>query len=482
MFPSYSSFKNDILSFNSEEYILNLQLPEIFNNFIEYYRDIENEDLKKPIFSQTSKFKKMPNSFNKNFKYFKIDREKDDEDSNKNIWKFCSPLDENKKISVLVKTYLNKISEETYKKISLEFINEILLIENFNLFEILSNEIINKCLFDNKYRHLYINICAKIWDNKQIHYNLANIIEKENNYYWNLKGNENINGPFNTMEKTKNDIINKINYKKYFINYIQNLYRSKDLSFDNLSDEDIFIKKKKILLLVELISILYLEKYINFDIIILIIIDLLHINNFKPIEEIEYECIYNLLKTINSKKNILNDLVEYKNIFNNFIENINLIINNNNLPKRSLFFLNEIILIFNSFIEGKIILNVKSAVKNNNIFFEKIKNNSPINELMNIYKNDENKTEIIYKIIDFFINEKKINQLIIKFLIEIKNVDIIYNNLEKISNNIDDIMLDVPNANEKLLYLIENIRYNHIKKNSIINLLKDIDENSGDES
>ena len=42
-------------------------------------------------------------------------------------------------------------------------------------------------------------------------------------------------------------------------------------------------------------------------------------------------------------------------------------------------------------------------------------------------------------------------------------------------------MLDVPNANEKLLYLMENIKYNHIKKNSIINLLKEIDENSEEE-
>jgi hypothetical protein len=31
-----------------------------------------------------------------------------------------------------------------------------------------------------------------------------------------------------------------------FLNYIQELYVSKDILFDNLSDEEIFIKKKKI--------------------------------------------------------------------------------------------------------------------------------------------------------------------------------------------------------------------------------------------
>jgi len=486
MFPSYSSFKNDINSFNSEEYILNLDFSDTFNIFIEYYKNIENEDFKKPIFSQTSKFKKITNNFNKNYKYLKIDRDKDEDEPNKNIWKFENPVDEDKKISVLIKTFLNKISEDTYKKISIEFINELLLInnfsDNFNLFEILSSEIINKCLFDNKYRHLYINICAKIWTNKQLHYNLTEIIEKDNLFYWNLKNNDKVYGSFDSMQNAKNDITNRINFKKYFLNYIQNLYRIKDISFENLNDEEIFVKKKKVLLLVELISILYIEKHINFDIIILIIIDLLHLNNFKIIEEIEYECIYNLLKIIQTKKNVYNDLSEYKTIFNNFISNIELIIKNNDLPKRSLFFLNEIIIIFNIFIDGKTILNMKTIVKNNNVFIEKLKNNTSINELINIYKNDADKNDIIYKTIDLFINEKNTNNLIINFLIEIKNGDLIYNVIEKFINNINDTILDIPDVNNKILYIINNIKYNYPKKNNFIDILNKFEESSDDDN
>ena len=481
MFPSYSSFKNDIISFNSEEYILNLEFSDTFNIFIEYYKDIENEDFKKPIFTQTSKFKKIPNNFNKNYKYLKIDRDKDkekDEDEQiKNIWKFENPIDENKKISVLIKTYLNKISEDTYKKISLEFINELILIENINFLEILSSEIINKCLFDNKYRHLYINICSKIWSNKQIHYNLTEIIEKDNLFYWSSKNSNKLNGPFDSVQNSKNDIFNKINFKKYFLNYIQNLYKIKDISFENLNEDEIYIKKKKILLLVELIAILYLEKYINFDIIVIIIIDLLHIDNFKAIEEIEYECIYNLFKIISNKKNNFNDIIEYKNIFETFIENIQLIIKNNELPKRSLFFLNENIIMLNMFINGKSIINMKSII-NNNIIIEKIKNNSSINEIINIYKNDADKNDIIYKVIDLFINERNMNNLIIKFLIEIKNSELIYIVLEKFINNINDIILDIPDVNTKILYIIDNIKYNHSKKNNFINILNKMGEPS----
>ena len=155
---SYSSYKNDIISFNHEEYLKSTKDSvslNLFYNFIENYREIENEDFKKPIFSQTSKFKKIPNNY-KNYKYIKISRDNDDVKKN---WVFDNPDDETDKISVLIKTYLNKISQDTYKKISVDFINELILINNSNLFEIISRELINKCLFDNKFRNLYINLC-----------------------------------------------------------------------------------------------------------------------------------------------------------------------------------------------------------------------------------------------------------------------------------------------------------------------------------
>ena len=88
MSHSYSSYKNDIILFNSEEYLKNLENSvshDYFLSFIENYKEIENEDFKKPIFSQTTKFKKIPNTTNKNYKYLKINRDNDD---SKNVWVF----------------------------------------------------------------------------------------------------------------------------------------------------------------------------------------------------------------------------------------------------------------------------------------------------------------------------------------------------------------------------------------------------------
>lgn len=496
MFPSYSSFKNDISSFVLEEYLINLQYScayNLFNSFSKNYKHIENEDFKKPIFSQTTKFKKIPNNY-KNYKYLKINR---DNEEIKNNWIFEGPTDETEKISILIKTYLNKISQDTYKKISQDFLGELIEIDNYNLFDILSSEILNKCLFDNKYRNLYINLCYKIWNNKQMHYNQVNIITKDDNYYWSYKNNNaELIGPFTSDHNVKNDIYQKIYFKKHFLNYIQNLYKNRDMNFDNLNDEDLFIKKKKILLMVELIGILFIEKYINFDIINLIIIDLLHLNfnTINEIKEIEIEELYTLLKLI--KENIASNynFSEYTTIFNEFIKIIEINIKDINISKRSIFFLNDIILMLNNFINKKnekhneIIKTIKlnnpdENLDNKNLFINNLKNNNhkTMIELYNKINNIDYKNEIINKTIDKLLNNKNTNNIIL-FLKDISDNNYILNNIEKIIENIDDIILDIPDAINKLLLLINELDFDKIKKNKFINILENIKHDSDEES
>jgi hypothetical protein len=496
MYLSYSSYTDDIISFDTEEYIKNLidsNSCDFFFNFIENYKEIETEDFKKPVFSQTTKFKKIPSNY-KNYKYLKINR---DNDEIKNKWVFEGPENEYDKISILIKTYLNKISQDTYKKISTDFLNEIVALDcNINLFEILSIEILNKCIFDNKYRNLYVNLCYKIWTNKQIHYNNVNIFLEDDKYYCNIKSNDEIHGPFTSEINAKNDIYNKFNFKKYFINHIQKLFNNKDFSFENLNEEDIFIKKKKILLLTELISIIFIEKYINFDIINIIIIDLLHINNnIKPIEEIELESLYVLLKLIKENKNTYNDLSEYKIIFTEFNDIIIKIRESNNLSKRSIFFIGEIITIINLFTNNKDKDKDNSykslfvdKINNKDIILEKIKKNE-FSEIINLYKNikNEDKNEIIKKLIEIYVDQTKINEQIILLLKELKEYDIIYNNIDKIIDNINDIILDVPNIESKLNYIINNIDINNNKKIYFLdkiklNLILNSDDSESDES
>jgi len=543
MFLSYSSFKNDIKLFNYEEYYKNdiedfsdnicsldnntsVQLlphadvdckilQEIstendneqtlksnissFFEFIKYYKDIENEDFKKPIFSQTTKFKKTPGNY-KNYKYVKINR--DNEEINKEIkekkeynkeqkefkkaWHIENFTDENIKISIIIKTFLNKISEETYKKISNDFINELIKIRNENLFEILCKEILNKCLYDNKYRNLYINLCFKVWSNRDIHYNLVKINNDNNLFYWDYKNN--IYGPFNTENEAKINIYEKINFKKYFLNYIQNLYNNKDLDLENLSEEDFFIKKKNILLIPELITIMYLEKHICFDIINLLIINLLDNSVNKYIQEIEIEIIYNLIKLLKEQKT--GKLQEYKVIFNEFINIINNEILKENISKRSNFFLTDIINMLELLYSNTNAKNTNGFIKINNEeeninkFSEYLKNNNT-KELIYIYNKVNimnNKKLIIDKFINYFINHKNNNLDMINFLLTIEKNDneLIYEILENNVNNIEDIMIDIPYANKKIIYIVKNLNLNNDKKELFLNILNNIKDDDSE--
>ena len=505
---SYSSYKNNILDFNSEEYLKN-QIEsdsfDLFLDFIQKYRDIESEDLKKPIFSQTTKFKKNPNNY-KHYKNLKHIRDKE-KDEHKNVWTFQNPVEENTKLIVLIKSFLNKISDDNYNQLSTEFIDELLKIRNNNIFKIISEEIYHKCIFEIKYRSLYVNLCSKIWNNRQIHYNLADIHIVDNNYYWNYINDNKKYGPFFNEINTKNDIYKKSNFKKYFLNYIQQLYINKDLSFDSLEDDEIFQKKKSILLLVELIGLMYTEKFINFDIPNIIIIDLLHINNIDNIKDIEYELLFNLLKIIKDNKTNYTSLIEQKNIFYEYINIVQLIINNsnidtNNISKRSIFFMNEIITILKIFIENKGTNNTSnishSASHNSlqnqsnielefdkNLFINNLNNINElnINNIVNTYKSIslKDKNEIFYIIIDKYISLKRHNEHYISLINNIKDSDNYYNALDKHVNNIEDTLLDVPNANLKLIQLIEYINYDKNINNKYINILKNISSDDDSE-
>ena len=83
----------------------------------------------------------------KNMKYLKIHR---DNEEFKKIYDVNNIQNENEKILITIRSHLNKICEETYEKVSKQLIEELINHENIKIFELLSQEIINKCIFDNK--------------------------------------------------------------------------------------------------------------------------------------------------------------------------------------------------------------------------------------------------------------------------------------------------------------------------------------------
>jgi hypothetical protein len=464
----YNTFIENINDFILDNYTSNKNnlFDNNFNKFYEYYLILEDEE-KKKYNANIIKFKKSMNE-QKNIKYLKISREPEEY---KKIYDINNIQDENEKISIKIRSYLNKISNDTYEKICSKLIDELITIKNPEIFKILSKEITTKCIFDNKYRILYINLCNKIWDNKEIHLNLIEIKKKNYDYYWNILNNIEIHGPFNNENIIKNDVFKKINFKRFFLNYIQNLFINKNIDFEKLKDEEFFEEKKKILSLCELISILYIRNHINFDIINIVFINLLHLNNNKnQIKEIELELCYSIIYYIyeNTNKNI--KLNEYYTIFNEYVETLFNYMKIN-ISKRANFFINEIINILHIFLNKKDKNKIYNQSKLNNqskiniTFFDSlIKKNLEVS--YNLFKKEDNIENNISKIINLLLDKTKNYDtfFLIDFLKNIKEEYTIF--FDKIINNIieniDDIILDVPNIKETFSYLIEKVELNNI--------------------
>ena len=503
MIIDYETFINNINNFDSLEYLKNKDLEFVnqINNFNIVYKIIEDEEKKK--FNQNNiKFKKFYND--KNNKFSKISRDIEKPEPLKKILIYDTVNNENEKLSILINSYLNKISEDTFDKISDDMIKELINLKNIKIFEILSEQITNKCILDFKYRNLYIQLCNKIWNNNDIHFNLVNINKDDKNYTWNILNDSEIYGPYENENYMKNIIIKNINFKKYFLNYLSQLFKDKDTNIQNLDDDDFFIRKKKLMSLIELISILYNEKYINFDLINLIIIDLLHLdNNFKIIEEIEFELINLILKNLNDSKNILNVNV-YKNVINEFIGTLNNIleIEEYSNKKRSNFFINDNIKLFNLLINYKENKFIEKNSKNNYVKVLKVETFETFNEsllkknILNSMKifnklDNENKIKTINNLMDSILEERKnisieINTKLLKIIKE-KDLNYIKKYVDNIIDNIDDIYLDIPNIINNLKNLLEglNIYNNYTKileeKNELLNNYSSDNESDSEE-
>jgi hypothetical protein len=491
---NYNLFNSHIKDFDSSIYNEKSSKNNLENHFLFYqiYKKLIQSEIEKTK-QLNAKFSKS--LFEKNNKHNKINRNNSYGSEFKKVCSFESIDDEDERLNIIIRTYLNKISNDTFDKVSEQLIDKLLEIKNMNIFKILSEEIVNKCIYDNKYRNIYINLCSKIWNNKKIHYNLITIVKEEEFFYAVYQLEENITqkmGPFTDVEILKENVFKKLNFKNFFVDFIQELYLKKEINLEGLNDDDFFSTKKKTLLLVELLSILFINKHINFDIINIIIIDLLHQNdNFDDIKEIEFELLHIMLTFI-FENNKTFKFYEQKKIIKQFEDILNNILKNNinHISKRSVFFIES-----NLFIFDKILKDEKYEPNNN---FKNTDNTSK-QDLLDMVKTNKiyyfkttfmNQTLLIKKdIINILINKVLENpKLINEFncLKEISNdfMLLLENDIFKIIENLDDIILDIPNIKNHIENLVDELKLNKnilVKLNDKIEELEELEDDDDDD-
>ena len=494
MISDYSAFLQDIqnfLNFSNLNEKFDSGIKD-FNVFIDKYKEIINEDSKKPAFVQISKNKNV-----KAYKYIKFNRENDD--FVKKSWSINNQIKDNEKVILFIKSNLNKISDENYNIISQEFIDELLNLDyDESIFEILSNEIITKCIYDNKYRKVYINLCSKIWSSKKFHYQLYDIIdendggENDTNIYCINKLTKKRSESFSNDTDIKKYILRKSNFKNYFMNYIQQIFLKSDLSFVNdngLSETDFLKKKKEYLVIIDIIGVLFYENHIHIDILNIIIMYLLHINNnFDKITDIEYEAFYNLIKNI---EKISINKKSYSKFYTEIINIIEQIKDSEKLSKRVLFFLDEIVMNINkTFLSENNLEKIclPSISDNKNTFIENFKKRN-FRTCKNIFRKldlelDENKN-LFYDLFIYLLEKRELNISCLNELDD-NGGDYMRSGIKNIISNYSDLSLDISNLKERLLNLIEKLNLDGKEEllEQVKNIvdLEDDDESEDDET
>ncbi len=474
--PKYNDYENHIQSFDDNIYFKNKNMNndaifddkiDNFCNFINLYKKVEEEDLKKTQMILNSKNKKGNSTNGYSYNITNFQKQK-----NSKVWNTHVPQSNNERLNSLIESYLNKICDESYKKISVDFINELINIDDIFYFGIISKKIVDKCVMDNKYQHLYIQLCNKIWSNRQIHYNLAIIKEVNKKYFWSSKY-ENINkeyGPFNSEIDAKMNIYYSLNFKKYFMNYIQELFINKNVNFTHIdNDEEFFLHKRQFMVIIEILGIMYNEKYINVDILHLVIMKLFHMNDIDSnISSIEIDGILNIFKIMDAYKDQHN-LVDYFKvpIFDEYYNYISQIENLDIFNLRTKYFLADCKDILKE--KKKLIASVSKDLLHERapeltivekFIQEKKKNNS--NQMINIYSksSEEDKSNILYEVIYRFCESNMRDESYENFLRNIfeeedkaaknkkqnkKDIKLLETNINKIIMNLSEIYIDNPN-------------------------------------
>ena len=545
MSSSYSFFRNLIDNYQLESYSDTTIINNI-NIFIDNFCLKEDAQLEfNNTYFNNNNFnsKKFPNKrrssnyFSKN-KYDKIEKSNDTIYEKVNI-----TYSTDNKILYLIRGNLNKITQDNYTVIINDLVKDIINYKknteeiSVDIFNILSEEIINKSIGDQKYQFLYIDIMISLTNNKNLINEILPITCTSGNFYYKLFDNE--IGPFKNNKECYDDAINNTILMKYILRNLNKIFLDNDIYILEVVDDknnELSNKKKKYLFnYYELLSKMYIKNIVNNKILNIMLIKLLHCdNNFEMINDTEIELsyiIFNIVNTYYGKSKIQDLIYSHFNdrFYNDIINIFNQLIDNKeiNKNKRNLFFMNNIIKIINGIRDHTIKENIKlnnstvnstgnntsnstgnntgnSTVNNtgnstnstDNSNIEEIKLliisslksqdfNKFIEDIKQINKLEQkHKYEIINNIINSILDYKNFTDYHLKVynLIANKYDKLLLEILDSIYNNLDDLLLDSPYITNNLLFTFRESNFdflNNIKDKfvSYILTLSSIDDN-----
>lgn len=458
------------------------------SNFLNIYQTICQKDAVNPIFCETVTYNQFSSHNVRKFKrkqdkiFINMLNANDAHQSNENAWIPFKKHTGNKQLLIIIKSILNKISPSNYYELITELLSKLEQYNDISILEIISCEIYNKAIFDVQYQDIYIDFCNLLWTNYKWQDNLFDIIvsdDVENQYYFYIHDEKmdepKLNGPYNNELMAFQQARINVSFKSYFINYLQNKYNNINVYIDKIKNNDnneseLFKYKRNIFGTLELIAKMYIKKYISSKIIHVCFLNLLAYFNNNIIEEylegfqkmwlivlegdnIAVKYLQQYLNRIIYIKNnfklstrinfILTDLIDNYNQRKNIKQNITC---SNNMESNC----NDTLL-NNTALNGLNIETILTEYKETrNFYWLTTKLNT-----MYMWGTIENWNDMLLYLCENPILIDDVSKLMSE---EIKNKTKLMKEIDTFLENIEDIELDIPDANKHISYLIEKIK------------------------
>ena len=399
-------------------------------HFINEYNSIIKLDKEKPRFSLTKRYSKFPayQKFQRSSKYVDFKR-------SENVWNPKIEL----KISNKIKMILNKLTEHNYKKLCSYLLDEIKELNHISVFDILNQEILEKCIFDKEFHYIYIHLCELLWNCNDLYNNYISIKNKNNKYYWCIKNDKNEYGPFTNIKYLYKDVKGILSYKNKFLTYFIEQFKTKNQIYKDIKDEkitgdNIYKQKTKIQSFLQFVIKLYNSKLIDFS----------YINNMfefiftEEINKNDVEYLYHSMSLFTDYEKVNPLIFKFKNH-----------INYDSFERRIQFFSDQIINMA-TIKEEVIELDYDDYI---NIY---IKNKITLEDLLNKINNSYEVilSEMFYNIQKYDIYIKIIEDSYNKNLL---SVDLLKESITKIIEDYDDLKIDVPKMNVYFVKLLNDI-------------------------
>ena len=270
----------------------NMKMPEL-DDFLKVYHGIEEQDRAKPMFSQTTKYKSFPLNFiPKRFSKKLSNGKRKLLVRGEGTWRPYTPLTSNERMKQIIISTLNKLTNKNFSEMSAHLLKGLYQINCTDALDILATEILKKAYFDSEYIHLYVTLCARIWQDREWNKTLFTIISNsETEFYWcenRLETQESISfhGPFTTDKEAISDAMTNINFKKNLMTHCHNEFQNRMEHIvasreEGLDEEDRYKKRRRVFSLLEFLALMYNSKHLPERVMHLIIMDLLKLDKYQ---------------------------------------------------------------------------------------------------------------------------------------------------------------------------------------------------------